>query len=164
MRADTGPPPLPEPVVEPTEPPNGFASQVSRVAPIDPRGIWVHSARSGCTVHALVALSSCVGMHATASGELGGVGGVGGVRQLSPGRNGPRRRSVQPASQSPNELAASWAPATADTALVSAETKPLTEKLLPSATGVVATSRRLAHSCAPAGVESVVNATRAERF
>jgi hypothetical protein len=79
----------------------------------------------------------------------GGVGGVGGVRQLSPG----------PASQGPNELAASWAPATADTALVSAETKPLTEKLPPSATGVVATSNRLAHSCAPAGVESVVNAT-----
>ena len=66
----------------------------------------------------------------------GGVGGVGGVRQLSPG----------PASQGPNELAASWAPATADTALVSAETKPLTEKLLPSAKGVVATSRRLAHT------------------
>ena len=36
-------------------------------------------------------------------------------------------------TQGPNELAASWAPATADTALVSAETKPLTEKLLPSA-------------------------------
>ena len=66
----------------------------------------------------------------------------------------------QPASQGPNELAASWAPAIADTALVSAETKPLTEKLPPSAAGVVApASRRLAHSCAPAGVESVVNAT-----
>ena len=46
-----------------------------------------------------------------------------------------------------------------ETALRSAEAKPLTEKLPPGSRGVVTTSRRLAHSCAPAGVESVVNAT-----
>ena len=47
----------------------------------------------------------------------------------------------------PNELAANWAPAMADTALESAETKPSTEKLLPPSGGSVAnTSRQLAHS------------------
>ena len=69
-------------------------------------------------------------------------------------RVGPRGARVQN-----NELAANWAPAIADKALMSAEANVATEKLPPGFKGAVATSRRLAHSCAPAGVESVVNAT-----
>ena len=45
-----------------------------------------------------------------------------------------------------------------ETALRSVEAKLSTEKL-PSAKGAVAASSKLAHSCAPAGVLSVVNAT-----
>ena len=59
-------------------------------------------------------------------------------------RVGPRGARVQN-----NELAANWAPAIADKALMSAEANVATEKLPPGFKGAVATSRRLAHSCAP---------------
>ena len=69
-------------------------------------------------------------------------------------------RATQPSQPfHPNELAANCAPAMVETASVSAETKLLTEKLPPSVKGALATSIKLAHSCAPAGVLRVVNAT-----
>ena len=63
MRADTGPATpvdryICQGLVGPIETPPWL--RVSRVAPIDPHEVWLHSARSGCTVHTLVALSSCV--------------------------------------------------------------------------------------------------------
>ncbi len=70
------------------------------------------------------------------------------------------RQSTRMGSEihAPNALAANWAPAIADTALMSALTKPSTEEKLPPPS-MVNTSSMLAHSCAPAGVESVVHAT-----
>ena len=75
------------------------------------------------------------------------------IPHTSGGRNPPPGLGSQGAqprlpalSYGPNELAANWAPAMVETALMSADTKLSTEKLPPGSRGVVTTSKRLAQS------------------